>query len=86
MTGKVALGQGLALSVTLKAQPQSKLVGERVGEEREFEIAPGVKMTMCWIPAGEFVMGSPKGETGRDDNETQHRVKLSKGFWLAKTK
>ena len=28
------------------------------GEEREFEIAPGVMMRMCWIPEGEFMMGS----------------------------
>jgi hypothetical protein len=28
------------------------------GEECEFEIAPGVIMRMCWIPPGEFHMGS----------------------------
>ena len=28
------------------------------GEEREFEIAPGVMMRMCWIPPGEFLTGS----------------------------
>jgi formylglycine-generating enzyme required for sulfatase activity/serine/threonine protein kinase len=63
----------------------SKLEGERAGEEREFEIAPGVRMTMCWIPAGEFVMGSPPGETGRSADETQHLVALTRGFWLGKT-
>ena len=57
----------------------------RPGEERDFEIAPGVKMTMCWIPPGEFVMGSPAGEPGRSEDEGQHQVKLSNGFWLAKT-
>jgi formylglycine-generating enzyme required for sulfatase activity len=56
-----------------------------IGDERDFEIAPGVKITMCWIPPGEFMMGSPVGEAGRDDDETQHRVKISNGFWLAKT-
>lgn len=30
-------------------------------------------------------MGSPKDEEGRDDDETQHRVTLTRGFWLAKT-
>ena len=30
------------------------------GEEREFEIAPGVMMRMCWIPGGEFLMGSQR--------------------------
>ena len=61
--------------------PQTKLAGE----ECDIEIAPGVKLTMCWIPAGEFVMGSPAGEAGRGGDETQHRVRISKGFWLAKT-
>jgi formylglycine-generating enzyme required for sulfatase activity len=30
-------------------------------------------------------MGSPKGEPGRDAYETQHRVRLTKGFWLGET-
>ena len=57
----------------------------RAGEECEFEIAPGVKMVMCWIPPGEFLMGSPEDEEGRKDDETQHLVKITQGFWLAKT-
>ena len=28
--------------------------GTRAGEERDWEIAPGVKMTFCWCPPGEF--------------------------------
>ena len=56
----------------------------RPGEEREFEIAPGVMMRMCWIPPGEFVMGSPANEPERDDDETQDRVTLTQGFWLGK--
>jgi formylglycine-generating enzyme required for sulfatase activity len=60
-------------------------VGSKAGEEKDFEIAAGMKMTFCWIPPGEFLMGSPVGEAGRDDDEHQHRVTISKGFWLAKT-
>jgi formylglycine-generating enzyme required for sulfatase activity len=63
----------------------------RAGEEQEFEIAPGVKIVMCWIPPGEFLMGSPEDEMGRDIDEdycgsvqTQHRVTISQGFWLGK--
>ncbi|MBT3196082.1 MAG: formylglycine-generating enzyme family protein [Gammaproteobacteria bacterium] len=37
-----------------------------------------------WIPAGEFMMGSPSSEPGRDDDERQHRVKLSEGYWLGR--
>ena len=57
----------------------------RPGTEREIEIAPGVKIVMCWIPPGEFRMGSPEDEDGRTNNEVQHLVKISQGFWLAKT-
>lgn len=60
--------------------------GSRAGEEREFEIAPGVGMIFCWCPAGEFVMGSPRTEVGRDGrDEDQARVTLSKGFWISRT-
>jgi formylglycine-generating enzyme required for sulfatase activity len=37
---------------------------------------------MKWIPAGTFVMGSPASETGRDQDEVQHEVTLTKGFWM----
>jgi len=64
----------------------AKLRGNRAGEERQFEIAPGVKMTFCWCPRGEFVMGSPKYEEGRDSTrEDQAKVTLTRGFWIAKT-
>jgi formylglycine-generating enzyme required for sulfatase activity len=54
------------------------------GEVQEFEIVPGVKIVMCWIPPGEFMMGSPEDEIGGLDNETQHRVAIADGFWLGK--
>ncbi|MES9858750.1 MAG: formylglycine-generating enzyme family protein [Sedimenticola sp.] len=38
-----------------------------------------------WIPPGEFMMGSPVDEKGRFDNETQHKVTLSQGYWLGET-
>jgi formylglycine-generating enzyme required for sulfatase activity len=57
----------------------------RPGEERDFQIAPGVTMRMCWCPAGDFLMGSPESEKPRKRNEAQVRVVLSKGFWMGKT-
>jgi formylglycine-generating enzyme required for sulfatase activity len=37
------------------------------------------------IPAGEFLMGSPSGEEGRDSDEKQHRVRITRGFYLKAT-
>ncbi|UJS24071.1 formylglycine-generating enzyme family protein [Thiothrix winogradskyi] len=38
-----------------------------------------------WIPPGSFLMGSPTSEFGRDDDEIQHSVTLTEGFWMADT-
>lgn len=45
----------------------------------------GVIQRMRWIPSGHFVMGSPKAETGRRDDEVAHEVVLTEGFWLGET-
>lgn len=39
----------------------------------------------CWIPAGEFDMGSPESEEGRHDDEVLRHVTLTRGFWLLET-
>ena len=46
----------------------------------------GVTMEFVRIPAGEFMMGSPVGESGRHNNEgPQHKVKLTKPFYMLTT-
>jgi len=45
----------------------------------------GVRQVMRWIVPGQFDMGSPTSEQNRGDKETQHRVRISHGFWLADT-
>ena len=42
-------------------------------------------MTFKEIPAGTFMMGSPEEEIGRDDDETQHPVTISKAFYMQTT-
>ncbi|MGF1583399.1 MAG: SUMF1/EgtB/PvdO family nonheme iron enzyme [Gemmataceae bacterium] len=44
-----------------------------------------IGMEFVWIPPGKFLMGSPDDEPERYDNETQHEVTLTKGFWLQTT-
>lgn len=44
-----------------------------------------VGMKFVWIPPGNFMMGSPKEEKEREHletDETQHKVTLTKGFYL----
>ena len=43
-----------------------------------------VNLDMIWIKPGTFMMGSPTDELGRDDEEIQHEVTLTQGYWLGK--
>jgi formylglycine-generating enzyme required for sulfatase activity len=38
-----------------------------------------------FVPAGSFRTGSPLDEPGRDEDETSHRVTLTRGVWLGET-
>ncbi|MBR5737269.1 MAG: SUMF1/EgtB/PvdO family nonheme iron enzyme [Verrucomicrobia bacterium] len=42
-----------------------------------------VSLDMIWIKPGTFLMGSPEGELGRN-NEIQHEVTLTKEYWIGK--
>ena len=45
---------------------------------------PELGLEMVWIRAGSFTMGSPASEEDRYKNERQHKVSLTKGYWLGK--
>jgi formylglycine-generating enzyme required for sulfatase activity/tRNA A-37 threonylcarbamoyl transferase component Bud32/succinate dehydrogenase flavin-adding protein (antitoxin of CptAB toxin-antitoxin module) len=45
----------------------------------------GITQRFRYIPAGSFVMGSPENESGRERDETQVPVTISRSFWLADT-
>ncbi|HMW31641.1 MAG TPA: formylglycine-generating enzyme family protein, partial [Plasticicumulans sp.] len=63
----------------------SEIGRDRYGVYLEATIA-GVVQRLRWIEPGEFRMGSPPDERGRfDDEGPQHRVRLTRGFWLADT-
>lgn len=55
------------------------------GRWAEFTVK-GVMQQLRWVPPGEFLMGSPADEPERFNNEgPQHRVRITRGFWLADT-
>jgi formylglycine-generating enzyme required for sulfatase activity len=46
------------------------------------EIKNSVGMKLVFIPPRKFLMGSPESESGREAQEVQHEVELTKGFYL----
>ena len=62
------------------AESQTRPVGTRQTLEIE-----GMEYGFCWIPSGEFEMGSPESEPNRNDDEILHHVILTRGFWLLET-
>ena len=41
-----------------------------------------LNLGMLWCQPGTFQMGSPEEEKDREEDETQHKVTLTKGFYL----
>ena len=72
-----------ALSTPAPDSPQSAAPQKRT---IEFDLGGGVSMELVHIPPGEFLMGSPENETGRRGDESpQHRVRITKGFYMGIT-
>jgi len=67
--------------VTLSDQPGQPL---SPGEDGSVTLPGGVPLDFVWIEPGTFMMGSPEDELGRDDDEIQHQVTLTQGYWLGK--
>jgi len=50
-----------------------------------FSLPGGVRMEFVWIEAGTLLMGSPESDDMASDGEKpEHRVTISRGFWLGK--
>ena len=58
---------------------------QRPGGVQRQAVTNSVGMRLVYVPAGEFIMGSPTGEKGRHADEKQRRVKIAKGFHVAAT-
>ena len=90
-------GDYLGFRLALSSVPQAQALPSRVEVEGELEAPPrpqegrdwtvamggDVDLKLKWIAPGSFQMGSPSGESGRDDDEGPvHGVTLSRGYWL----
>ena len=84
-------GGGAQAQALREARAQELGAGTVAGETKTIALPGGAAMEMVWCPPGTFTMGSPATEEGRtgsesrSHNERQHRVTLTKGFWMAKT-
>src|SRR5208283_3537635 len=54
-------------------------------QERTVDLGGGIKLEMVLIPAGEFLMGSPRSDDDAEsDEKPQHRVRITKPFYMGK--
>ena len=81
--------EGLAYELDLAEvkgnyKPEHRFVEKSTGlQKKTIDLGDGVAMEFVYIPAGEFMMGSPLNEKHRDyDEGPQRRVKISEGFWM----
>jgi formylglycine-generating enzyme required for sulfatase activity len=69
--------------VIVKDRPKSEPVKEKIVKEIAGKlITNSIGMILVRIPAGKFTMGSPKDETGRNNDEKQHGVEITRDFYL----
>lgn len=58
---------------------------DQYGLYADINLTPEHLQRFRWITPGRFLMGSPKSEKSRLDDELQRLVTLDKGYWLANT-
>ena len=74
MTHLFCLSLVVALATNLPIHAQQK--------DPPKNVTNSIGMKFVWIPSGSFMMGSPKEEKERGKDENQHKVTLTKGFYM----
>jgi len=72
---------------TYRGPPTGFALVERFEGEVTFlpwKMANSLGMSLLLIPKGKFLMGSPKGEEDRLDEEVQHEVEITRRFYMGK--
>ena len=92
LTASLALAErniSSPLETGVKKLPAAKAIqvpAAQVSQMKKIEskkwTVPGLDLKMVRVPAGTFLMGSPKTEDARRDDETQHKVTISKPFYM----
>ncbi len=83
---RTCIGLFLFLTITLAlALPSPAQVDEPAASAAAGSFTNDLGMKFVYIKPGSFMMGSPSSELGRYNDETQHRVTLSKGFYMQTT-
>ncbi|MDO4425526.1 MAG: SUMF1/EgtB/PvdO family nonheme iron enzyme [Planctomycetia bacterium] len=77
-------GSGKIACEGAEIKPEDSGTARKAGD-RMVKTVDGIEYAFRWCPAGEFLMGSPEDEPGRYDDETQHSVTLTRGFWMLET-
>ncbi len=67
-----------------KEERMTAVSGKNAGDRRILRIG-SQEVALRWCPPGTFTMGSPPSKEGRYDDETQHSVTLTQGFWMGET-
>src|ERR1700745_2097458 len=75
MNRRVCLALIAILAINIPVHAQDK-------KEPPKNFTNSIGMKFVWISPGSFMMGSPKDEKERGDDEIQHKVTLTKGFYM----
>jgi len=54
-------------------------------DSKTISVSLGTALPMVLVQPGSFIIGSPVDEPGRQDDENQHLVTLTRGYWIAAT-
>ena len=79
-TGVLACLAMLLIGPSLAAEPDGPKAANSQAEVQI--IANSIGMKLARIPAGKFVMGSPRTEDERDREELPHEVVITKSYYM----
>ncbi len=74
-----------SLALLAGACVATALLSAAPAQAAESRFVNSLGMEFVAVPPGEFLMGSPPGEPDRDEDEQQHPVRLTRGFYLQAT-